>query len=57
MAKPISSTPPLDSKDFLKLLKEDETPVRKLKGNALKEELRVINTIKDKFQFGKGVSF
>ena len=57
MAKPISSTPPLKSKDFLKLLKEDAEPVKKLTGEALKKEKELRKNITKKFTFGKGVSF
>lgn len=57
MAKPIASTPPLKSKDFLKLLKEDETPATKLEGKVLEQELEKRKTIRDKFEFGENVSF
>ena len=57
MAKPISSTPPLKSKDFLDLLKEDAQPVKKLTGKALKKEKELRKNIRNKFKFGEGVSF
>ncbi len=57
MAKPISSTPPLKSDDFLNLLKEDEMPVEKLTGQALEKEIKKRNSIRSKFKFGKNVSF
>ena len=57
MAKPISSTPPLKSKDFLNLLKEDAAPVKKLTGEALKKEKQRRENIRKRFKFGKGVSF
>ena len=39
MAKPISSIPQLKSKDFLKLLKEDETPLTKQEFNCGDQDL------------------
>lgn len=60
MAKPIASTPQLNSEDFLKLLKEDETPLTKLtkkEQEQIKKDKELMKNIRKKFTFGEGVSF